>query len=43
MLGRHLFLSGQDCRVYIFGSVLVMGITEWPLQDSNLGPVGLKA
>ena len=27
----------------IFGSVPVRGIIEWPPQDSNLGPVGLKA
>ena len=34
---------GTSFVLSIFGSVPVMGITEWPPQDSNLGPVGLKA
>ena len=42
MLGRHLFFIRVGPRS-IFGSVPVMGIIEWPPQDSNLGSVGLKA
>ena len=42
LLGRHLFFVRPGPR-NIFGSVPVKGITEWPPQDSNLGPIGLKA
>ena len=41
-VGMSFVLSGQAAE-YIFGSVPVRGITEWPPQDLNLGPVGLKA
>ena len=55
LLGRHLFYPGLDRSIFCSGrpyhrTVPDGGITagmgrgpEWPSQDSNLGPVGLKA